>query len=517
MLVSDGSELPSLITPFFQAQGHQVTTCADVATAWQHYLQQLYAIVFIDSTISPRHTLKLSRQIRSLPPEDTTLIIVFTAIENHDQLQTILEAGADDYILQTVSPQELNLRLQVIARQLRHRFPLQKIVPELAEDNHDQSWETGENQQQYIVINSQFQIVSTSSGIAQFAEQPEAVNPEQDVREALPELIGTEAQILAILAGEEEYFSLPSIARSRQTNHPFYFDLSISKYHADNFKSPNLIILLNNSTPRMIFQQQLIQVANESQLLLREIRIKNQYIEQINADLQKRSLELESANQELEAFSHTVSHDLRNPINKIKMITYLLQEEYGEQLDEEARTYFSYIDASCDQMVQLIRDLLQLSRLRYHRLDIKPVNLSLLVKTIAKELQELEQQRQVEWNITPDVVVNGDAKVLRVALKNLLGNAWKYTSKKEIARIEFGVNSTGEQSVYFIRDNGAGFNMKYVDKLFTAFQRLHSQQEFEGSGIGLNTVKRIIERHNGRVWAEGAVDRGATFYFTLSC
>jgi PAS domain S-box-containing protein len=231
--------------------------------------------------------------------------------------------------------------------------------------------------------------------------------------------------------------------------------------------------------------------------------------------LQQRTADLEAANKELEAFCYSVSHDLRAPLRSIDGFSQILLEDYASKLDPTARDYLQRVCACSQYMGRLIDDLLTLSRITRAELNRQPVDLSRLARQVADELQEAQPARVVDWKIATGLNVQGDAHLLRVALVNLLGNAWKFTAKRAAATIEMGSCATDEKRLYFVRDNGAGFDMAYVDKLFGAFQRLHSVQEFEGIGIGLATVQRIIRRHGGRVWAEGAVDAGATFFFTL--
>ncbi len=242
-------------------------------------------------------------------------------------------------------------------------------------------------------------------------------------------------------------------------------------------------------------------------------------IHRLNEELEERvrlrTAELESANKELEAFAYSVSHDLRGPLTNISGYCRLLDEDYGKQFDDVFRDYLQRIESSAERMAQIIEDLLKLSRVTRSQMKREPVNLSELVREIAGELKMREPQRNVEFTIAEDVVVQGDKRLLRVALENLLGNAWKFTRAVPNAHITFGVFPRDGKSVYFIRDNGAGFDMKYAHNLFVPFQRLHSASEFPGSGIGLATVRRIIDRHGGNVWAEAEVGKGATFYFTL--
>lgn len=236
---------------------------------------------------------------------------------------------------------------------------------------------------------------------------------------------------------------------------------------------------------------------------------------QAEEETKKYSAELATVNKEMEAFSYSVSHDLRAPLRSIDGFSQALLEDYADTLAAQGKDYLQRVRAATQRMGLLIDDLLSLSRVTRSEMKPEAVNLSALAGTIAVELQKTQPERQVEFAIAAGLTAKGDARLLRVALENLLGNAWKYTSKHPLARIEFGVTPKDGTQVYFVRDDGAGFDMAYADKLFAPFQRLHSPGEFPGSGIGLATVQRIIHRHGGGIWAEGEVGKGATFYFTL--
>lgn len=238
-------------------------------------------------------------------------------------------------------------------------------------------------------------------------------------------------------------------------------------------------------------------------------------IKLLNADLKKRSLELEAINKELEAFSYSVSHDLRAPLRSIDGFSKALLEDYADTLDEQGKDFLRRVRSATQRMAQLIDDILSLSRITRSEMRREDVNVSTMVHEIAEELKKTQPERPAEFIIAPDIIINCDARLIRIVFENLLGNAWKYTGKKPLTRIEFGTNPFEGHPAYFIRDNGAGFDMANVGKLFGAFQRLHSPSDFPGTGIGLATVQRIIHRHGGRIWAEGKVDEGATFYFTL--
>ncbi|HYG90720.1 MAG TPA: PAS domain S-box protein [Azospirillum sp.] len=239
-------------------------------------------------------------------------------------------------------------------------------------------------------------------------------------------------------------------------------------------------------------------------------------INELNLDLRHRATQLENANRELEAFSYSVSHDLRAPLRSIAGFSQVLMEDYSANLDEEGRDYLQRIAGASRRMAQLIDDLLNLSRLSRGEVHRTPVDLSELARAVIGELAAAHPERRVTVVIAPDLTAQADPHLVRTVLVNLLGNAWKYTGRKESAHIEFGATEDEEgQRVFFVRDNGAGFDMTYADKLFGAFQRLHGMKDFPGSGVGLATVQRIVHKHGGKVWAEAIVDRGATFYFTL--
>jgi len=237
--------------------------------------------------------------------------------------------------------------------------------------------------------------------------------------------------------------------------------------------------------------------------------------EELELRVKQRTMQLKAANKELEAFAYSVSHDLRAPLRSMNGFSEILLEDYSDSLDTEGRDYLRRVRAASQRMAALIDDLLTLSRITRREIHHETVVLSALAHRIAAELQETQVDRDVEFVIEDGVLAEGDAGLLQVVLQNLMGNSWKFTSKQPHPMIQLGVTENDGERAYFVRDNGAGFDMEYVDKLFGAFQRLHLDEDFAGTGIGLATVQRIIHRHGGRVWAEGEVGQGATFYFTL--
>jgi hypothetical protein len=250
-----------------------------------------------------------------------------------------------------------------------------------------------------------------------------------------------------------------------------------------------------------------------------ERRQGEQELARLNAELEARvrarTLELEVMNRELEAFTQTVSHDLRAPLRAISGFTQLLQDDLGASLGEQGRGYLARVSAASERMGQLIDDLLKFSRVARGELARRDTDLSGLATEILGDLRKAEPGREVAIDITPGMRAWADPQLARVALENLLGNAWKYTSRRDRTEITFGRFTRDGEQVFFIRDNGAGFPAARATKLFTPFQRYHSAAEFEGTGVGLATVQRILARHGGRIWAESAVDEGATFFFTL--
>jgi signal transduction histidine kinase len=279
---------------------------------------------------------------------------------------------------------------------------------------------------------------------------------------------------------------------------------------------------VDGSNSSLLMLQMFVCVATLSALVLAaavaERKTAESLVRSLNQELehrvQDRTAQLEGTNKELEAFCYSVSHDLRAPLRTIRGFSEVLMEQYRPQLDARGQ---DYLRRTCDaglQMDKLIEDLLKLSRLSRSEIQQGDINLSVIAQEIASELARTEPGRKVEFAIAPNLAAKGDERLLRIVIDNLFRNAWKFTQKRPDARIEFS-NSNGEASPFFVRDNGVGFDMAYAGKLFGVFQRLHSQAEFTGSGVGLAIVQRVINRHGGRVWADAKVNSGATFYFTL--
>lgn len=250
-----------------------------------------------------------------------------------------------------------------------------------------------------------------------------------------------------------------------------------------------------------------------------EIKQAEEEIRLLNTELERRVIlrtaELEAANRELESFAYSVSHDLRAPLRSIDGYSKLLMEDYAASLDEQSSEYLHNVRISAQRMSQIIEDILNLSRVTRAEMTRATVDMSAMAREVLGDLHKRQPERRVVAELHEPLTAEGDPNLLYLLLQNLVGNAWKFTSKQTQAYIELGAIQQEGQKIYFVSDNGAGFDMRYVNKLFLPFQRLHQQDEYEGTGIGLATVQRIVQRHGGRVWAEGQVDQGATFYFTL--
>lgn len=300
--------------------------------------------------------------------------------------------------------------------------------------------------------------------------------------------------------GLRSFFSAPSVVKDQLIG---YIDLFSKK---DNFFTDE-------------HKEIIEEIADLLSIALQQVRM-NEEIKKHNFELEarvkRRTKELENTNKELESFTYSVSHDLRAPLRHIDGFSTILCEDNSKSLDNNSKKYLLKIQTSVKQMSQLIDSLLHFSRVSRQGMNFRSVNLSIIAQKIIYDLKESQPERNVEFIFDQNIIVKADPILIRIVMDNLLRNAWKYTRNHNSARIEFGRKGDNKNPVYYIRDDGAGFDMAYSSKLFGVFQRLHSPEEFPGTGIGLATVQRIIYRHGGRVWAEGEVEKGATFYFTLS-
>jgi PAS domain S-box-containing protein len=249
--------------------------------------------------------------------------------------------------------------------------------------------------------------------------------------------------------------------------------------------------------------------------MLRDVTAQEELMRSLEERVAARTAEYAELNRQLESFAYSVSHDLRAPVRSIGAFSTVLMQDHARHLDAEAQRHLERISAAAGHMNELIEGLLQLAKVSHQALRSESVDLELLAKDVIRTLRDRDPERQIEIDCAKLPQVPGDRRLLSIALSNLLENAWKYTSRRPQAHVEIGCHSSDDRVVYYVRDNGTGFDMQYAEHLFEPFRRLHSAKEFPGTGIGLATVARVVERHGGRIWAEAAVDRGATFFFTL--
>ena len=345
------------------------------------------------------------------------------------------------------------------------------------------------------------------------------INPDgkiSDVNSATEQVTGCQRNEL-IGTDFSDYFTEPDKAREgyqRVFRNGIVRDYPLEIRHRGGHITP----VLYNATVYNDYSGNILGVFASARDITR-LRQVEMEIQELNSALEQRVIErtaqLKAANREMESFAYSVSHDLRAPLRSIDGFSLALLEDYGDKLDEEGKGHLRRVRAATQRMAQLIDDILKLSRITRSELNFEMVDLSALAVSSSNELRSSDPQRNVEFIIKKEVKTKGDASLLKVVLDNLLGNAWKFSSGHAAARIEFGVTTVEGENVYFVRDDGAGFDMNYADKLFITFQRLHTEQEFPGTGVGLALVRHVINRHGGRVWAESAVEQGATFYFTL--
>jgi DNA-binding response OmpR family regulator len=528
ILVVEDSETQALkLRCALEEQNWTVCTTATAEAALEEINRTLPELIVVDYHLPGVTGDEFCRKIRMNMETRSVPILMFTADETQAAQLRSLESGADDYIPKSTDADILLLRLRALLRKSQVQTSLMGPSDSYF---HKSRLLAIDDSPTYLEFLSQ-ELQGDGYTVEKATSGPEGLKrlATETFDCALVDLMMPEMDGIAVckeLNQMRHGMNSPIVVlmlTARENKEDMTQGLEAG---ADDFvgKSSDKAVLKGRI--RALLRRKFFQ--EENQRILEEL--KNKELEMIRAkaardvaetraafadQLEKTAAELAQSNHELEAFSYSVSHDLRAPLRSLNGFSHMLLEDCADKLDEAGKDYLQRICSGSQRMGQLIDDLLNLSRLSRGELQRERVNLTALAHTVVAELRQREPRRQVEVVIAQDLVANGDARLLRIVLDNLLGNAWKYSSKRDQARIEVGRHYQNGTTVFFVRDNGAGFDMAYAAKLFTPFQRLHGAKEFPGTGIGLATIQRIIRRHGGRVWAEGEVNKGATFSFSL--
>jgi PAS domain S-box-containing protein len=498
LIVDDEPITRETLEALLSGAGYQLTTAASGAEGLAKAEAIRPDLILLDVMMPGMDGFETCRRLRSNEHLGLVPVLLVTALDDHASRLRGLEAGADDFIAKPFDAAELQARVRTITRLDRYR----RLLAEQARF------------ERLIELSPDGILIAEGGGSIRLANPAMRRMLGYATREAmlgqpmLSILASDEAGTYA--AGFDQVIARPAAAVSFETvlrrvdGTTFSAEINAGYFEWDGHAAVQLIT--RDITDRVRAEQ-------ARQHAEREIRQLNEELERRVRD---RTAQLEAANRELESFSFSVSHDLRAPLRSVDGYSQALLEDCAALLDETGREHIQRIRNASQRMAQLIDGLLSLSRLTRLEMQHERLSLSALARGIVLELQQRNPERQVEFVIADGLEVKADARLMRAALENLLENAWKYTSGHARARIEFGaLPQTAGPPAYFVRDDGAGFDMAYADRLFVAFQRLHSAQEFPGDGIGLATVQRIVHRHGGRVWAEGAPGQGAVFYFSL--
>ncbi len=443
-------------------------------------------LVLLDIMMPGMDGFEVTRRIRQNESTRFTPVVLLTALTDTEDRVKGIEAGCDDFISKPFDRNEILARVKMLVNMNFYRIQVEQKEKDAHEYNESV---LNTVREPLLILDRDLKVVSGSRSFYEFFK----VKPEETVGQLIYDL------------GNHQW-DIPKLRELLE-------DILPQKANFDNYEVEHdfstigrRIMLLNaRQIQRGLGKERIILLAIEDITERKEIE----------KGLEKARAELELANKGLEAFSYSLSHDLRNPLSAIGGFAWILNENYGEKIGEEGKELVTGIISNTDKMNQLIQDMLNLGMINRKEMNWTTVNLTEMANVIIEENRTRDPNRKVECILAGNLLVQGDNNLLRIALENLINNAWKFTSKQVETQIEMGSFQKDNETVYFIKDNGAGFDSTRSEKMFMPFQRFHASKDFTGTGVGLSIVQSVIQRHKGRIWAESMVDKGSTFFFTL--
>jgi PAS domain S-box-containing protein len=497
LIVDDQPQNTELLEAYLVPKGYEIVKAANGEEALEKLSVNQIDLILLDVMMPGIDGFEVTRRVRADDKTHLLPIILITALKETEDRVKGIEAGCDDFISKPVDKMELLARVQSLLKIKGYNDLMSNYQKELeiAKQSADEASDFAESvintvREPLISLDKDLRVVAVSRSFYEFFK----VKPEETVGQLIYDL------------GNKQW-DIPELRELLETILPQKTTFDNYEVEHDFAGIGRRIMLLNARQIQRVFGKERIIL-----LAIEDITDRKK----AEDELRQRTAELEASNKELEAFSYSVSHDLRAPLRSMAGFSTALLEDYSERLDEDGKLYLRKIQDSSEVMGQIMDDLLKLSGVTRSEINFEKVNLSDMARKVVEELQKDAPLRKVKITISPDMTAFGDKNLLNIMLQNLLGNAWKYSSKTSEPRIEMGTVVHNGKQAYFVRDNGVGFDMAYANKLFKPFQRLHKATEFAGTGIGLATVQRIVNRHGGEVWAEAKVGEGATFYFTLN-